>query len=139
MVAIAWSSYSLLCWLQAAYISEDYQKVRTAFGYGLIPLVLGGYLAFYMKMLNQGAWRIVPNFLILFGIETAPMEFHSVPSQGISTFLHICILGGLFACLYATYKIFSRMAGVRGNMPLRHLIIPFLFILVVGIAYLIVI
>ena len=138
IIALAWIAYSLLCWIQAVIMSMEYQKVRAALGYGLIPLVLGGYLAFYTKMFFQGGWRLVPNFLLLFGIETTPAEFHFISQQGISTILNITILGGMLACLYSTYKIFSQRDRFQ-SAPVHRLLVPFLCILAVGFAYLMVI
>ncbi len=135
VIAIAWSGYSVLCRIQALVISEDHHRVVSAFGYGLIPVVLGGFLAFYIEMFFQGAWRLVPNFLLIFGVETAAEEFHFISEQGISTVLHISILGGIFASLYSTYKIFKRM-DVLPVTSLRLLALPFFFILALGIAYL---
>jgi len=134
MVALSWGGYSVLCWLQAMYTDEEYQKIRDIFGYGLIPLVLGGYLAFYVKMFIQGAWRLLPNLLLLFGIESAPRQISSISPQAITTLLQIIIIGGLLACLFATYKIFHRME-MKQFSP-HHLVIPFLFITALGFAYL---
>jgi polyferredoxin len=133
MVALSWSGYSVLCWLQAMYTNQDYQKLRDIFGYGLIPLMLGGYLAFYVKMFIQGAWRLLPNLLLLFGIEST-LQIPAVSPQVVTTILHIIILGGLLACLFATYKILRRIAMTQ--FSLHHLMIPFLFIAVLGFAYL---
>ena len=65
VIAVAWGAYLLLCRLQAVYAGEEYQGVKAVFGYGLIPLILGGYLAFYAKMFILGAWRFLPNLLFL--------------------------------------------------------------------------
>jgi polyferredoxin len=134
LVALSWGGYSVLCWLQAVYTNEEYTKIRDIFGYGLIPLVLGGYLAFYVKMFIQGAWRLLPNLLLLFGVESAPHQLSSISPQTITTLLHIIIIGGLLACLFATYKIFHRLE-MKQFSP-HHLLIPFLFITALGFAYL---
>ena len=38
-----------------------------------------------------------------------------IDEQGITTLLHISIIGGLLACLYATYRIFKRLALTSGT------------------------
>jgi hypothetical protein len=134
MVALSWGGYSILCWLLALYTDEEYPRVRDIFGYGLIPLVLGGYLAFYVKMFIQGAWRLLPNLLLLFGIESAPHQLPAISPQAVTTLLHLIIIGGLLACLFATYKIFRRLK--MNQFSLKHLVIPFLFISTLGFAYL---
>jgi transcriptional regulator with AAA-type ATPase domain len=141
IVALGWTVYSFLCRIQAAMTDGDYDKIRAAFGYGLIPLVLGGYLAFYAKMFFHGAWRLIPNVLYLFGIEATAEKFQFISKQGITTLLHISIIGGLFACLYATYRIFNRLSLTSGTLQkastIKQLTVPYLLILLTGIAYLI--
>jgi polyferredoxin len=137
---IAWYAYSLICLFQSRLISEDYQKVRITSGYGMIPLVIGGYLAFYMKMFFQEAWRLIPNFLLLFGIETIPEKFRIFTTGAIPTVLHISILGGTIASLYATYQIFKRMKLSSESsgpaLEAKHLLVPFVAILSAGMAFL---
>ncbi len=136
IITIGWIAYLFLCWLQAKLNKEHFSKVNHVFGYGLIPLVLGGYLAYYMKMCINGAWKIIPNFFLLLGMKVEIKEFHLLTPDVTSMLQHLAILGGLLASLYATYKIFSRMEGK--NLSLKHVILPFMVVLGFGAAYLLV-
>jgi NAD-dependent dihydropyrimidine dehydrogenase PreA subunit len=134
MIFVSWLAFLLLTWFQDMFTGEYYRKVASVFGYGLIPLVLGGYLAYYARLFIQGAWKIVPNFLLLFGIDAKINKFSLLTADATSTLLHIIILGGLLASLYATYKIFRRQEG--NNLSLKHLVLPFMLLLGFGITYL---
>jgi transcriptional regulator with AAA-type ATPase domain/ferredoxin len=133
-IAVFWAAYLLLSLLLAGIFPKNTSSIAAVFGYGLLPLVLGGYLAYYAGMFIRGAWRIVPNFLGLFGVESGMSEFHLLSSSGTSTSQHIMILGGMFASFYATYKIFRRLKGE--NLTLRHLALPLCIVLGLGVAYL---
>jgi hypothetical protein len=134
VIIVGWGAYMLFALLQSAVLEKKTRKVASVFGYGLLPLVLGGYLAYYADMFIRKAWQIVPNVLTLFGIDLGLKEFRLLTPTGTSTFLHIVILGGIFASGYATYKICRRLEGE--NLKLKHLVFPFLTVLGFGIAYL---
>ena len=102
--------------------------------YGLIPLILGGYLAFYAKMFILGAWRFVPNVFFLFGREGQLPRFSLLPAETTATLLHIIILGGLLASVYAVGRIFSRFEAAEGSI--RPYVIPVSCILALGVMYL---
>lgn len=133
-IAAGWGVYLLVSRLQAYFASLAYPQVRQYLGYGMIPMVLAGYLAYYTNLFIIGAWKIVPNFLLLFGVETQIREFHLLSAGGTAALLHIIILGGFFCSLYAVYKIFQRMTD--GNPTARHILLPFLFLVVLGWSYL---
>ncbi|MDW7773682.1 MAG: sigma 54-interacting transcriptional regulator [Desulfobulbaceae bacterium] len=134
IIAAAWGCYLLLSRFQALLASLEYSQVRLFFGYGLIPLVLAGYLAYYTNLFITGAWKILPNFLLLFGVTAAIPEFHLLTPGGTATLLHIIIFGGFLCSLYAVYKIFQRMTDNR--LSARHAALPFLFLLGFGWVYL---
>lgn len=131
-ILLGWTGYLLLSFLQGMVLARESLKVATVFGYGLLPLVLGGYLAYYADMFIQGAWRIGPNVLDLFAVNHAMQEFHLLTQAGKSTLLHTILLGGIFASLYAVFKIFSRLEG--RNFRLFHLALPLLTVLGIGAA-----
>ncbi len=134
MIVIGWLAFLVFCRIQEINTGEHYRKVASVFGYGLIPLVLGGYLAYYARMFIQGAWQIVPNFLLLLGIDAQINKFSLLTSDATSTLLHIIILGGLLASLYATYKIFRRLEG--NKLSVKDLVLPIMLLLGFGITYL---
>jgi len=134
MIAFSWGMYSLLCWVQVSMHGGDFRRTYARLGYGLIPLVLGGFLAVYVKMFVNNAWRIVPNFFNLFGFESNFKEVHLLSLQGTATLQHIIIIGGLLASLYAVYKIVKRLQA--GKFVVKNLVFPFVFSIMIGIVYL---
>jgi DNA-binding NtrC family response regulator/ferredoxin len=134
VIAAGWGAYMLFSFLQSVVLKKKTRKVASVFGYGLLPLVLGGYLAYYADMFIRKSWQIVPNILTLFGVDLGIKEFRLLTPTGTSTFLHIVILGGMCASAYATYKICRRLEGDK--LKLQHLVLPFLIVLGFGIAYL---
>jgi polyferredoxin/CRP-like cAMP-binding protein len=137
MIMVGWAGYLLVSLMLAMSMAEDRRKVAQVAGYGLLPLVLGGFLAYYTNLFIQGAWRIIPNFLHIFSVRTSLHQFHFLSPAATTTLLHIIILGGMCASFYATYKIFSRLLGPR--FSLSHLVLPFLVVAVLGFAFLAVI
>lgn len=134
MITLAWGIYSLVIWAQVSIHSGDFQRTCACLGYGLIPLILGGFLAVYVKMFVNGAWRLVPNSLKLFGVESSFKEIHLLSLQGTATLQHIIIIGGLLASLYALYKIVNRLQA--GKVAVKNLVFPFGFFIALGIMYL---
>ena len=134
LIALFWGVYSLVSWTQAKLHGGDFQRTYAGLGYGLIPVVLGGFLAVYVKMFITGAWRLIPNFLKIFGIDTSWKEIHLLSAQGTVTLQYIIILGGLLASLYAMYRIVNRLQPGKSGM--NKIILPFLFTVVIGIIYL---
>ncbi|MHB1348650.1 MAG: sigma 54-interacting transcriptional regulator [Desulfobulbaceae bacterium] len=137
MLLIGWAGYLVVSCFQALALAEERRKVALVSGYGLLPLVLGGFLAYYSKLFIQEAWRLIPNFLHLFGVRTGLGQFHFLSPAATTTLLHIIILGGMGASLYATCKIFSRLLGPR--LTPSRLILPCLVVAILGFAFLAVI
>ena len=135
VIAVGWGAYMLFCVLQSAVLKKKTGKVASLFGYGLLPLVLGGYLAYYADMFISRAWQIVPNLLALFGIGLGMKTFRLLPPAVTATFLNIVILGGMLASGYATSKICRRLEGEK--LKFAHLLLPLLTILGFGIGYLV--
>jgi len=134
ILAIGWGAYMLFSLMQSFVLKKKTAKVTSVFGYGLLPLVLGGYLAYYADLFIEKSWQVVPNVLTLFGVDIGLKGFRLLNSTVTSTFLHIIILGGMLASGYATYKICRRLEGE--NLKIQHLAFPFLIVLGFGIAYL---
>ncbi len=134
LIMLGWVGYLLVSTLQAKLAAEDRRKVTSAAGYGILPLVLGGFLAYYTDLFIHGAGRIAPNFLLVFGIRTGSWQFDLLSPTAAATVLHIIILGGMGASFYATYKIFSRLLGPRFSF--FHLVVPMLVVSALGFVFL---
>lgn len=135
MILVGWGAYMTFACLQAVILGEKSRKMASVFGYGLLPLVLGGYLAYYADMFIKKAWQVVPNVATLVGWQIQVREFHLLTPSATSTFLHIVILGGMLASGYATYKICRRLEGEK--LHLRHVLLPYVTLFSFGLLYLV--
>ncbi|GAB4341891.1 MAG: sigma 54-interacting transcriptional regulator [Desulfobulbaceae bacterium] len=133
-IAVGWLAYLFFGVLQERVLGKTAVRPVRVLGYGLLPLVLGGYLAYYAELFITGAWRIVPNGLALLGYDATWEPFRLLTPGATSTFLHIIILGGTMASAYATWKICRRLAGERFRP--EHLALPLLVVFGFGMAYL---
>ncbi len=59
--------YSMVLF-ESWYAKIDKNLLLPLFGYGCIPLILGGYMAVHLDAFVRGAGRIVPNLQELFGL-----------------------------------------------------------------------
>jgi len=129
-----WALFSLCCLLQSLFFDKPFRRLASLLGYGLIPLVLGGFLAFYVRMFLRESWRLLPNLLDLFGLNMAAGSFELLSPETTATLLHLIILGGLASTLYAVFRIIARLHAPRPKR--RHLLLPFLYALLLGVLFL---
>jgi CRP-like cAMP-binding protein/polyferredoxin len=133
LIALHVVGYGLTAWLLAMVGGIRFQAILAALGYGLVPLVLGGYLAVYVRLLLNESWRLVPNLLLLFGIDYPLSPLRLFSDTGMSTLQHIIILGGLLCSLYAVKKIVVRLAT---RAPFHGVAVAVAAVLVLAIVYL---
>jgi hypothetical protein len=109
LIALLVGGYALAALMMAVLGGGRVRPILASLGYGLVPLVLGGYLAYYVRLLLNESWRLIPNLLVLFGIDSAMAPLRLFSDTGMSTLQHIIILGGLICSLYAVRKIAARL------------------------------
>ena len=135
LIFLAYAAYALLAYLAAWAGRGSFTANLAALGYGLLPLVLGGFLAVHVRLLLNESWRLLPNFFLLFGIETHLAHVSPLSQQGIVTLVNIIILGGLCASLFATRRIMVRqLAGAR--LAFGHIALVLGSVLLLGVLYL---
>lgn len=111
------------------------QIVAATLGYGMIPLVLGTYMAAHLAILVQGLWLLPANLLDLVGLTTLPPTPRPLLGPDTTYALQfLSVFGGLLASLYATHRIVRRLAG-RRRRSLTFLF-PALLLCLSAIAYL---
>lgn len=127
--------YYLMVTVQAAYARMDRRFLLSLFGYGFIPLILGGYMALHLEFFVQGAGRLVPNVQQIFGLPHSYQDLRLISADSTFVLQCITIFGGGLAALYATFRIVKR--GLVGEpVTSKSLVIPFSFITVVGFLFL---
>ncbi len=123
--------YYLMVIVQSLYAKMDKNLLLPLFGYGCIPLILGGFMAFHLDAFVRGAGRIVPNLQELFGWQYSYENIRLISSDSTSVLQIITVIGGLLASLYATYRVIDRaMAG--DTVTSRSLVIPFSFLIILA-------
>ncbi len=122
------TGYYLMVAVQSRYAKMDRNLLLPLFGYGCIPLILGGYMAVNLDVFVKGAGRIVPNLQELLGWRYTYENIRLISADSTYVLQFLTVLGGLFASLYATYRVIDRaMAG--DSVTSKSLVIPFGFLL----------
>ncbi|MCP4340225.1 MAG: hypothetical protein GY799_15370, partial [Desulfobulbaceae bacterium] len=112
---------------QSLHAKMDENLLLPLFGYGCIPLILGGFMAVHLGFFVRGAGRIVPNVQELFGWQYSYDSIRLISSDSTFVLPFITVLGGLLASLYATYRVIDR-AMVGDTVTSKTLVIPFTFL-----------
>ncbi|PID77547.1 MAG: hypothetical protein CSB24_00900 [Deltaproteobacteria bacterium] len=135
IIALFQGGYLALTIVQGRVLEISRKKILPLLGYGFIPIVLGGFLASYLQFFLGTAWRLVPNFQILLGIEP-DYQGGSLLSQGAAGVLQaLLVLGGCFASMYAVYRITVRLKGKR-PVAARDLALPYGFLVLFVLVFL---
>jgi transcriptional regulator with AAA-type ATPase domain/polyferredoxin len=127
LILIFQAGYYLMVNLQALYAKIDKKLLLPLFGYGAIPLILGGYMALHLELFVSGAGRIIPNIKALFGPEISYDNLRLISIDSTHVLQMLTVLGGFLASLYATYRIIERTL-VGDTLTSKALIIPFCFL-----------
>lgn len=118
--------YYLMVSVQSFYARMDKALLLPLFGYGFIPLVLGGYMALHLEFFVGGAGRIIPNIQEIAGHAYSYEDVRVISSDSTFVLQFLTIFGGLLAALYATYRVVERaLAG--DPVTSRTLVLPFSF------------
>jgi NAD-dependent dihydropyrimidine dehydrogenase PreA subunit len=123
--------YYLMVDVQSRYAGLDQKLLLPLFGYGCIPLILGGYMALHLEFFVSGAGRIVPNIQEMFGMAHSYENIRLISADSTYVLQVLTVFGGLLASLYASYRIIGRVMADEA-VTSRALIIPYAFLLVLG-------
>jgi transcriptional regulator with AAA-type ATPase domain len=122
--------YSMVLF-ESWYAKIDKNLLLPLFGYGCIPLILGGYMAVHLDAFVRGAGRVVPNLQELFGWQYSYDNIRLISSDSTFVLQFLTVLGGLLASLYATYRVIDRaMAGE--TVTSKSLAVPFSFLIILA-------
>ncbi len=112
-----------------------WRNAAALLGYGMIPLVLGAYMAAHLAIFVEGIWLLPANLLTLFGGTAWPSSPTPLLSADTTYALQfLTVTGGLLASLYATSRIARRLVG-RGLRRLAF-VLPALLLVLLALAYL---
>jgi polyferredoxin/CRP-like cAMP-binding protein len=123
--------YYLMVSLQSFYAKMDKKLLLPLFGYGFIPMILGGYLAVHLEFFVSGAGRILPNIQEWLGLPFSYENIRLLSPDSTAVLKTLTVLGGFFASLYATFRVIERaLAG--DPLHSRALVIPFSFLIIIA-------
>ncbi len=126
--------YFLLVEAQCLVVKMNKKLFRPLLGYGFIPLILGGYLAFHLEIFIRGARRIVPNIREILDLTYSYQNLRLISQDSTDVLKTLIVGGGLLAAFYATYKIVER-AKQETEVRALDLLLPFSFLSVFAGAF----
>lgn len=127
--------YYGVVYFQSRYSQMEFKKLLPLLGYGIIPLVLGSYMAIHLKFFVMGAGAIIPQIGDMAGQEVSYEGWQIMSADSLFVLQVIVMLGGLLASFYATYRIAERLT--KGHtLTSKSLIIPFGSLFILAISYL---
>lgn len=130
LILIFQVGYSLMVSIQSHFAKIDKHLLVSLFGYGVIPLILGGYMALHLEFFVGGAGRIVPNIQALFDMKHSYDNLRLISVDSTEVLQILTVLGGFLASLYVTYKVTERtLPGEHVTSKILALPFTFLFIL----------
>lgn len=124
LILIFQIGYYLMVTVQSLYAKIDKKLLLPLFGYGVIPLILGGYMALHLEFFVGGAGRILPNVQGLLGMHPSYANVRLISVDSTHVLQILTVLGGFLASLYATYRGTER-ALVGEPLTSKALVIPF--------------
>jgi hypothetical protein len=92
-------------------------------------------MALHLEFFLGGAGRIVPNIGEIMGMTVSYEDVRLISVDSTQVLQILTILGGLFAALYATYRVIER-ALVGETLTSKALVIPYTFLVVLAVLYL---
>mgnify|MGYP001340838879 CR=1 FL=1 len=126
--------YSLMVWIQSRYVKMDRKMLLPLFGYGFIPLILGGFMSLHLEFFVRGAGRIIRNIKELFGLHPNYEQIRLISEDSTYVLQVLTIFGALLASLYATYRVIERV--MQGEaVTSRAVLFPFSFLFVLAGLY----
>ncbi len=127
LILIFQIGYYLMATVQSLYARIDKNLLLPLFGYGVIPLILGGYMAVHLEFFVGGAGRILPNIKQLLGMHRSYLDLRLISIDSTHVLQVLTVLGGFLASLYVTYRITERVL-VGDTLTSKALVIPFSFL-----------
>jgi hypothetical protein len=131
LILVFQAGYTLMVTVWSLYARIDKKLLLALFGYTIIPLILGGYMALHLEFFVGGAGRIVPNIKEILGMQPTYGNIRLISPDSTYVLQVLTVLGGLLASLYASYRVTAR-AMADEIVTSRTLVIPFSFLIILA-------
>jgi transcriptional regulator with AAA-type ATPase domain/polyferredoxin len=134
-IAIYLGGYAIMSQIMARITGNSWKTTASILGYGMIPLVLGAYMAAHLEIFAGNLQLLPANILDLLGIGGDYGSSRIVHRDAIFVLQTITLCGGLIAALYASHRIIKRLV-MAGRYSLKMFILPALLLCISALAYL---
>lgn len=131
LILIFQVGYYLMVQVQSWRAGMDRDFLLPMLGYGFIPLILGGYLAVHFEYFVSEAGSIIPAIQEALGMAVSYDRTRLLSHDSTYVLQIFTVIGGLFASMYATYRIVDRVLADE-EVSSRSLMIPFSFLIALG-------
>lgn len=112
-IAFYLAGYAILSRMMATVTGNSWRAVAAILGYGMIPLVLGAFMAVHLDILIRDLWLLPVNLMELVGLSPPHTPVRALSSDATFILQLLTVTGGLIASLYATRRILRRLAAGR--------------------------
>ncbi len=112
-IGIYQAGYALMSQMMAQITNTSRSTTAAILGYGMIPLVLGAFMAAHLEILVKSLWLLPTNLLSMAGIAGSFGSGRIMSHDTVFVLQFITLLGGLAAALYATKRIIKRLLADR--------------------------
>lgn len=134
-ILIYLTGYTLMSAIMARLTGNSWKTTASILGYGMIPLVLGAFMAAHLEILVGGIWLLPANLFDLFGLSGDFRQSRMMSRDTTFVLQAITVFGGLVASLYATKRIILRLLLGR-RYALKIFLLPAALLCLSALAYL---
>ncbi|MBI5418017.1 GAF domain-containing protein [Candidatus Poribacteria bacterium] len=132
ILMIIWFLYNIMCYLQSKHGQAFFNENINAFSYGLVPIVLGGYMAHYLEVFTGGALMMISGILALFHYKKDFSDLRILTPSATATLQTIMLVFALGLSIYSTYKIAERLNPKEESL-FNKALIPISFVFIFGL------
>lgn len=135
-IGIYLGGYAVLSWITAKSTGSSTKKTSAILGYGMIPLVLGAFMAVHLEIFAVGIAQLIDTVRNNFDMGRLYHGSRIISRDAIWLLQFITIAGGMAASLYATRRIIKRLV-VGGKSFLKAILLPSVLLCLSALAYLV--
>jgi len=128
--------YVVLSWITAKSTGSSTKTTSAILGYGMIPLVLGAFMAVHLEIFAVGIAQLIDTVRDNFDMGRLYHGSRIMSRDAIWLLQFITIAGGMAASLYATRRIIKRLV-VGGKSFLKAILLPSGLLCLSALAYLV--
>ncbi|RPH43696.1 MAG: 4Fe-4S binding protein [Desulfobulbaceae bacterium] len=112
-IGIYLSGYAIMSQIIARITGNSWKTTASSLGYGMIPLVLGAFMAVHLEIFVGGLLLLPANILDMIGIGGDYTSSRLMSRDATFVLQFITVFGGLLAALYASKRILQRLLVIR--------------------------